>query len=209
MVVGELLDVLAAPDDFFADRPEESRLREPALILLAVAVLQAIPGVLVFGRTDSIGGEAVSGSFATTLQVASAGFSIIIVFVVWLLVAAVVHGLSGLLAGDSAGFRTTLGDVGWGFGPMLVYAALRAGATWYTLQDLPQSAPIEELLAQHQATTPLQAMTALGLVAALWQGLIWTYATHHRRGLDLRWEAAYGPLVATVLVAVGIFFGLI
>ncbi len=184
-----VMDALASPDTFFAERADEVPFWQPAVVVLIVALLSVVPSMLVLER---VAGSA--GGFGETalgvVQLVSAVVSVVVVFVVWLVVAGLIHGLSALAGAEQGSFTATARDVGWGYLPSIVGTAVGAYATWAGLQQLPSSVSAQALSGQLQSLTVVQISTGVSVLVILWQGVIWTYATRDGRGLDLRRAAA-------------------
>lgn len=205
-MIGSLLDALASPDDFFADDFDEQPLWKPVLIVTISSILFTAPVLLTTRRTLQALEEVPEG--AVTVGVAfNAVLFFLATFVVWLLVAAVIHGLSAVLGADRGSFYATLAVVGWGFLPAIIVYLLNGYVVWDTLQTVPRSASVEVLVAQLQSGTLFQVVTAVTVVTTVWQGIIWTYGTHSVRGVDLR-QAAIAAGVPTLAYVGFTLYGL-
>lgn len=200
MILANVMDALASPQDFFEDGVEPLPFWQPALIVTLGGVLGVIQGVLVT-RFALSAVEGAGETAAGIVIVISVITGLLVVFVMWLLFAGFIHGMSALLGADRGSFMETLNVTGWGFLPTLISSTLSVYATWSVLQELPPSAATNQnLQAQLQGTTLFQVAAVVGIVMAIWQGIIWAYGAHEVRGLDFRRAA----IVAFVPAAVSI-----
>lgn len=188
MFLQNVMDALASPDDLFAERADEVPLWQPALVVVAVVALNV---AVAYYQAQHIAYPPevpeTARSFGTIFAVAQA---VLVPFIGWVVIAAVLHGLSALAGADRGGFAGTFRDVGWGYAPGVIDAGIRLVASWFALQQLATPIPIQSFVARLQSTTIMQGAVAIGILVALWQGVIWTFAVHHGRGLSKRRAAA-------------------
>lgn len=202
MIVENVLDALASPNDFFDDGVESLPFWQPALVVSLAGVLSAVQAVLVtrfaFSGVQGVGETAMGIAMIVTVVV---GF--LTVFVMWLLYAGFIHGVSSVLGADRGSFIETFQVTGWGFLPTLISSGISVYATWDLLQRLPPSAATNQTFqTQFQTSTMFQVVAVIGIVTALWQGAIWAYGTHDVRGVDLR------RAVLTAFIPVAVSVGL-
>lgn len=199
MFLQNVMDALADPDELFAERVDEVPTWQPVLVVVAVAALSA---AAAFIQTQHFAyppeASEVARSFGTLFAIANA---LLGPFIGWVIIAAVLHGLSALAGADRGDFAGTFRGVGWGFVPGMIDAAIRLVASWFALQQLATPIPVQSFVTRFQSTTIMQATVAVSILVTLWQGVIWTFAIQHSRGLSKARAAAVVALPVLVPLA--------
>lgn len=185
---------LTDPDEFFAQRADDPDWVVPLLLVVSAGVLPAI-GTWYSARQLSPPG---SGAFATITGVVGGASALVGLVVVWVLGAAVFHGVSALFDGEGSFWRT-LWLSGWGYVPALLSGGVTMVAFVLAADTVPAAETAQEFvqinrqLQQHQY---LQWATYFGTVMSLWQGVVWTFAVRHARGVEVTQAAvAVAPVV--------------
>lgn len=193
--------VLVDPDAFFREHGDEMSLRFPVAVVVVAGLISLVPTYLITGFLEP-GGSYMGETAIQVAQVFGLLVGFVTVFVVWLFVTGLLHGLSAVLGAERGTFRRTFKLAGVGFIPRILSGALSAVATWYALQTLPRDLGPNELQAAMNSITVMQVVTVVSIVLLAWQGLIWTFAVRHSRGLSLRRSAivAYIPAGGSILL---------
>lgn len=198
MFLQNVMDVLANPNDLFEQRADQVPIWQPLLLVVAVATLGAVVG---FIQSQHIAYPPevpqLASQFGTLFTVIIA---LVAPFISWLLVAAVLHGLSALFGADRGDFLGTVRDVGWGYAPGVIFSVLQVVATWFALQQLATPLPAGSFQAQLQSVTIMQVTMGIGILVTIWQGAIWTFAIRHGRGLSLKRAAIVVGIPVVALV---------
>lgn len=206
-----MLDVLFNPDGFFREKSEDPSL-VPALVILVVVGLVGVVGSLpsIQATTEALPPEAQS--FAGITYVFAAVGGLVGTFVRWLLYAGAFHVVSAVLYDAEEG---SLGDMlaltGWGFIPAIGAAIVSSIASYIVFSSVtfpsdPQA--IAQFAQQLQNRPEFLVASLLGILFLLWQGLLWTFAVKHGRGLELR-EAAITVAIPVAIAVLWRLFGLL
>lgn len=198
-----VLDLLTNPDDFFERRAANPGYLRPALVVLAVAVVNVLGVVPTLQATlDALPPEI--GALGLLLQAITAVVTLLTVLVTWLLYALAFFAVAKLAFDGDGGFGETLAVTGWGFVPALFGAAINAAATVYVFSGVTfpsNPAQVQQFAAELQGDPVLLAAGLLGIVFLLWSAFLWTFAVRHVQSIDLR--------SAAITVAVPVAFGLL
>lgn len=185
------MSYLTDPDEFFAQRADDPDWLLPVMLVSAAGIVPAI------GSWYAIQQVAPPGLATATALISSVSV-ILTVFLVWIVGAAIFHGLSAIFDGEGSFWRT-LWLSGWGYVPSVVagmgtmVAFLLAAPT---LSPATTGQEFVEVNSQLQTHQYVQFATYFGLVMSAWQGVIWAFAVRHARGLELREGAiAVAPVV--------------
>jgi hypothetical protein len=204
--VARNVSYLTDPDEFFAQRADDPDWLVPFLLVVSAGVLPAI-GTWYSARQLSPPG---SGSFATITAVVGGGGALVGVMVVWVVGAAVFHGVSALFDGEGSFWRT-LWLSGWGYVPALLSGGATMAAFVLAVDAVPAAETAQEFvqinrrLQQHQY---VQWATYFGTVMSLWQGVIWTFAVRHARDIEVT-QAAVAVAPVVLLNVGGTFVGFV
>lgn len=209
--------LLTDPDSFFRDRRTDPSLKGPAVVVTLIAVVGAISSVVQFQATAELYQNMIEGtdleSAGTILQVfqiIGLAFGMVMPYVFWVLYAAIFYGISVVFDGDGD-FGTLLALVGWGFVPGLVRSVINAMINTYRYQiegvPVPDNVTVESMqqFSQTLQQGELVALTGVvGIVFAIWSGVLWTYAVKHARSLSTRNAAitVVIPVLLSVLLSV-------
>ena len=130
-----LLRVLIDPGRFFEDRmQDESGLKMPALIVLIYAIISAVAAALMVNVIiDILPAEAQAFAvFGIAIAVVGA---LIMGFLTWIVVAAVLHIISMLFKGEGA-FTRTLEFTGYAFLPQAIGSIVGAAFSYRIISGL-------------------------------------------------------------------------
>lgn len=188
------MSYLTDPDEFFAQRADDPDWLVPTLLVVSAGILPAVGSWYSVQQLT----PSDAGAFASATAAIGAAGALVGVTLVWVVGAAVFHGVSAVFDGEGSFWRT-LWLTGWGYVP----AVLSGGATMMAFvlaadavpaaETAQQFVEVNQQLQQHQY---VQWATYFGIVMSLWQGVIWTFGVRHARGLELTQAAiAVSPVV--------------
>lgn len=180
-------ELLTDPDAFFAVEADRERFAIPIAIVVAVGLLQIATQYLLldraFGNLSGGGGGGVAIALVVGLTVTFA-----VVVGLWLLGAALFHGISLLFDGEGP-FLDTLRLTAWGWFPAALGAALTLAVTVAILPELPVPSTFAEtgqFFLQYASHDLVRLATGVSVGLGLWQAMFWTFAVKHARGLTTR-----------------------
>ncbi len=179
--------LLTDPDRFFADESEDPDLLFPAIIVVAAGLLAALSQLPMLEYVDrSLTGTAAGASsflYVVTLAVAVVG-----PIVIWVVATAFFYGVATLAFDGEGSFADTLGLVGWGYVPVVLSGLLSVfGYYWAFSNRSPRSVSdprmVQPFMRDLLSIPLIRALTAVGVLFTIWQGVLWAYAV--KQGLDL------------------------
>jgi len=206
----DVMKLISNPDEFFSEmKSRDAKLSRPALIVLLLATLVALNQHALMSKLSEAVPEKLQTFFKIGGYIGIAG-SFIGVFAVWLIIAAIMHGLSAFFEGKGD-FRRTFEFTGYGFLPSLIGSLITTPMSLYYITN----AEIPEIsLAQLQSPDAVKAAVLsiiprdliysnliINIAVTSWSLTIWTFALRHARELELR-EAFICASMPTMLFAV-------
>ncbi|MBW9220203.1 YIP1 family protein [Methanothermococcus sp. SCGC AD-155-N22] len=210
-------DLILNPDKFFRDlSSKEPSLIIPFLIVLAVSVLDAI---YMYFRTlvmINLFPPDIQSKISIILAI-SLLFSLLSRFVVWLLIASLMHLISAAFDGEGS-FKRTLEFTGYGFLPNLIGLLIIIPISYYflsnvqiptlTMEQLQDPTVVKKIISSIIPKTMLYTTFLIDIAVILWNFGLWTYGIRYARNLDLN-RAFIVALVPTILLFVYQLFGII
>lgn len=125
--------------------------------------------------------------------------------IVWVVLAAVFHGIAKLLYDGGGSFSDTLAVTGWGYGPKVFGALIGFAVTYYvfavqgvTVPDATNQQAVQQYAQSIQNRPLFMLSSGVSILFTLWSGYVWTAGISEVHNVEFR-EAA---------VAVGIPVGL-
>ncbi len=191
-----MLGLIINPDEFFAELKERGgSLKRPALIVLLLAAVISYYQYRLTLKLSTALPEDLANLFAAGAYINVVG-SILGVFAAWVIVAAIMHGLSAFF--DARGeFRRTFEFTGYGFLPSLFGSAITVPLSLRYIENavLPEISA-EELIADPgvlmralMSQIPrdyISSILLLNVAVTLWSLVIWTFAVKNARSIELR-----------------------
>jgi hypothetical protein len=194
-----LPDILIRPDIFFGRmKNEKESLKIPAIIVLAGSLVAAAYGYLVGTMSAKMMGGLQPGLDSVIILSAVIG-AIVGVFIFWVLITAIIYGLSSVFKGQGP-FTRLLEVTGYGYLPQIFGSVITLAAAAVYIPNV--TVPVvtkamlenpEELQAATKALMHDPAMmeltqitTLVGIVFLLWSANIWIFGTRHYRGISMR-----------------------
>ncbi|MEZ3142393.1 Yip1 family protein [Halobaculum sp. MBLA0143] len=186
------MSYLTDPDEFFAQRADDPDWLLPVLLVFSAGFLPAIGSWYAIQQIFSGGGVGI------IVAVFGSAGALVGVFLLWIVGAAVFHGVSAVFDGEGSFWRT-LWLSGWGYVPSVIAGGATMVALLLAASTLPPATTGQEFVQvnmQLQTHQYVQWASYFGLVMSVWQGVIWAFAVRHARGLELREGAiAVAPFV--------------
>lgn len=202
-----ILRVLTDPAEFFDEESEDPDLLTPAIIVLAAALLTVTSTLPMLDHVEqSLTGDAER--VWSILYISSLVGGFLGDIIVWVVATAVIYVVTALAFDGDGPFLHNLALVGWGFVPAVIGGIVStAGYYWVFNNRSPGSVSspqqVQSYMQALQSIPEVQALTALTILVACWQGLIWAHAVKHGRDVAFR-EAAIAaaiPVVVMVLLS--------
>ena len=189
------MELVTNPNEFFRRRAgREPKLMTP--ILTIILPMSVVSGVYQYFLASKLA-EAFTGDLALLFKVSAylgVVFSLIGSFVVWLILALIMHGISAVFGGEGS-FKRTLEFTGFGFLPFLIGSLITTPvALKYVLEAEVPKITVEMLKEDPDImTTVLKAVipdevvysnVVINLATLLWAVVIWSFAVKHARNLE-------------------------
>jgi hypothetical protein len=209
-----LVTVLSNPEAFFRDLiSEKASLKIPGLIILASGIIGAISAYLIAGLTGRLMGSLMAG-MDTIFGISAAIFTIIFMFVVWVILTGVFFLVSSFFKGQGS-FTRCLEVVGYGSLPQVFSSLIAAIISLVyipniTVPSLSSSAMSDpeairtamNALMQDAAMVEFrQISTLISIVFLLWSAHIWIYGMKEARALSMRDAALCVGIPVIIYVA--------
>ncbi len=201
-----LLDILFDPDGFFEVEVGE---KKPIYRGLTVVLLAAFLSAVISSITSPAMAKAIyhamlskgvspemAKTIASTVKL-SVVLSPLIVIFSWLLVSAILYGISALFGGEG-NFSDTLKVVAYSFIPDIVVFP-------FSLYIAIQEAKALETLSLSSLSGFRDATVILNLAVLAWQFMLWRYGIKHARKLSSRDATIVAGILTIVLVALTLY----
>jgi len=203
------MKLITNPDEFFAElKQRDVRIRVPLLtIVLPVAVIMAVYQFLLMTKFSQIFPRELA-QFLMVGAYISVVSTFIGVFAAWVIIAAVMHGLSSFFGGRGE-FRRTFEFVGYGFLPSLVGEVITVPMSLYyisrvelpklTVQQIQQNPEIvKKMMMSIVPRSLVYSNLIINAAVTVWSLVLWSFAVKHAREIELK-NAFICALIPTVL----------
>lgn len=218
-----ILSILINPDAFFQEKVNSKEdLRIPALIVLVAGVVGAVYAVLMAQLSARMMSTMMPGIESIILIAALAG-ALIGTFILWLIWAGLIYGISSAFKGEGS-FRRTLEFIGYGFLPQVIGSVITLGAALEYLPKVHVTAISTAGVSADQlgqvvqdATNAMmhdpamaefiQITSLVTIVFLLWSAHIWIFGIKHARKLSPR-DAALCVGIPVVLYVIFLIYKL-
>ena len=206
-----MLKLLSNPNGFFSDlKKEEVKLKKPMAILIALAILLSAYQYILMLKLSQAFPPKLAVFFKMSAYFSIIG-SLIGVFGVWLITAAIMHVVSALFNGKGS-FRRTLEFVGYGFLPSLIGSLITfpMSAYYITNAEIPkidiatfQQNPkiLGALIASLIPKDVIYSNILIYIAMTIWSLSIWSFAIKHAREIELK-KAFISALIPTVIFGI-------
>lgn len=192
-----VLDLLIRPDIYFSDLVKsEVSLKAALLVVLAGAVLAAISAYMVSSLTGQMFSQVMEGMGGFILIMGALG-GFVMFFIIWVIYAGVIHGISMAFKGTGT-FKRTLQVIGLGALPQVFGSVVTVLLALYYLPQVhvpritsitdPQvlQAAVQQLMNDPAMKQFTLVSTVIGVLFLLWSANIWVFGVRHGRGIPLR-----------------------
>jgi hypothetical protein len=204
MLLNNIRRLMVHPDRLYREYADSSPLWHPAVLVFSAGIINLGRSLLVT-QHHSLAAEGLGQTAVGVAQLFGALLGIASVFSTWIILSALMHGLSSLLGSKEGKFRRTFKFVGWGFLPLVFDGLFGTYATWSALQRVPTSVPPEQFHATLQTLPVMRVAVGVGFVVTLWQGFIWMFAISHARELSLRRSAVVASIPVLTLIGPAVY----
>jgi hypothetical protein len=192
-----ILSILINPDAFFQEKVNSKEdLRIPALIVLVAGVVGAVYAVLMAQLSARMMSTMMPGIESIILIAALAG-ALIGTFILWLIWAGLIYGISSAFKGEGS-FRRTL--------EVHVTAISTAGVSADQLGQVVQDAT-NAMMHDPAMAEFIQITSLVTIVFLLWSANIWIFGIKHARKLSPR-DAALCVGIPVVLYVIFLIYKL-
>ncbi|HDQ07872.1 MAG TPA: DUF1282 domain-containing protein, partial [Methanoculleus sp.] len=185
---------------FTGEKPD---LKIPVVIVLVIALLSGVTAMRVSSVTAQLMPAELAGMGA---MMGAFGFiaAFIMAFLMWVIWAALFHGISALRGGKGS-FNNTLAVAGYGFAPQIISGIISAAVSWWyfsgvTLPVITDPLQIQEVAKELMAAPELMAVSAIGMVFYLWSANIWIFGLMEARRIGAK-DAAIAVLIPFAALA--------
>jgi hypothetical protein len=212
------MELITNPDGFFREmKHKKVQILKPAVILILLAILLAIYQYGFTTKLAQVLPEDISKFFMAGAIISIVG-AFIGVFAIWLLVAAMMHGMSALFDGVGS-FRRTFEYTGYGFLPSLIGSLITVPASAYYISqaEVPrisfaqlQQNPnvVKEVIFSLLPKDLIYSNLLINFAVTIWSLVIWSFAVKHAREIELR-KAFICASIPTVLFTMYHMWGIL
>ena len=207
--MGTYRDLLINPRAFFDGMfaGEKPDLKIPVAIVVVLALLSGVTAMTVSSITVQIMPAELAG-MGTVMSAIGFIAAFIMTFLMWIIWAAVFHGISALRGGKGS-FNNTLAVAGYGFAPQIISGIISAVFSWWyfsglTLPVVTDPLQIQAVVEEMMAAPELMAISAIGMIFLVWSANIWIFGLMEARRIGAK-DAAIAVLIP---VAVSVAFTL-
>lgn len=191
-----MLSLITNPDEFFAELKEKDpSLKRPAIIVILLAMMVAYYQFKVTMKISTALPPDIARFFVVGAYI-NAISSVIGIFAVWLITAAIMHGLSAFFDGRGE-FRRTFEFAGYGFLPSLFGSAVTIPASLSYIENAALlKLDVKELAADPEVLTKailsqipseyVHSALVLNIAITIWGLLMWCFAVKNAREIDGR-----------------------
>lgn len=213
--MGTFRDLLINPRAFFDGMFTEEKpdLKIPVVIVLVIALLGGVTAMTVSSVTVQLMPAELSG-MGTIMSAIGFIAAFIGAFLMWIIWAAVFHGISALRGGRGS-FNNTLAVTGYGFVPQIISGIIGAAFTWWyfsgvTVPVVTDPLQIQAVVTELMAAPELMTVAVIGIVFLLWSANIWIFGMMEARRINVK-DAAIAvliPVAAYVIFSLWQFTGI-
>jgi len=206
------MKLITNPNTFFEElKRKDTRIKIPLLtMVIPLAVLISSYQYLLVTKISDVFPEDLAKFFVVGAYIGIAG-SFAGIFAVWLILAAIMHGLSAFFDGKGS-FRRTFEFAGYGFLPSLIGSAITVPMSAYyiskaeipkiSVSQLQQNPDVMKTVMLSLLPRDLiYSNLIINLAITAWSLTVWTFAVKNARNIELR-KAFICALIPTVLFGV-------
>ena len=190
-IMMNIADLLFHPAVFFSGRLEGDKpgLKMPIAIVLLYGIVGAVSAVYVSSVT-----MAMMPTELANMETLFLGIGAVVAFIgallIWIIVAAIFHGISAL-RGGKGDFQRTLAVAGYGSLPMVFGTIISSIIVYFYLSGItvsPVSDPMQiNVVLTELMSSPSMVMAGIiPLVFVIWSANIWVFGMQEARGLSTK-----------------------
>jgi hypothetical protein len=184
-----IADLLFRPAVFFSGRLKGDKpgLKIPLAIVLLYGIVGAVSAAYVSSVTMAMMPSEIANIGALLL-----GIGVFAAFIgallIWIIVAAVFHGISAL-RGGKGDYQRTLAVTGYGSLPMVFGAIISSIITYAYLSGanicpVPDPMQFSAAVTELMSCTPIMMTGVISLIFVIWSANIWVFGMQEARGLS-------------------------
>ncbi|WOF16909.1 YIP1 family protein [Methanoplanus sp. FWC-SCC4] len=202
-------DILLSPKNFFESFcKQEDSLKAPIVIILILAVIASLTAVI---------SASITGAFLPpeaefmkpVISVITFAVTIIMTFILWVIFAAIFHGISALFKGTGS-FNKTLAITSYGYIPQIISGLITSVLTYMHISSItvvPTTNPeqIQAYVEMISSGPMITAISVISIVFLLWSANIWLFGIKECRKISMR-DAAITvgvPVILYILFILG------
>lgn len=204
--MANITNVLTNPDRFFSEQSaRETNLKVSFLIVLLVAIINAIDSVIIFNALTSKPPD-YAAQFIGISTAIIAIKSLAGPFIEWTFYAGIFYIISTLFKGEGS-FKRLLEFVGYGFILTIIMQLIGLAVTMIvlpTMIELPtfeswfeNPEPLKQMLKQNQL---IVVSSIISILLMLWSAYIWIFGIKHARNISTK----HAMLTVGVPVGIGL-----
>jgi len=203
--MGTYLDLLINPRAFFDGMFSEEKpdLKIPVVIVLVIALIGGMTAMTVSSVTAQLMPAELSGMGGI---LGAVGFisAFIASFLMWVIWAAVFHGISALRGGKGS-FNNTLAATGYGLAPQIISGIIGAALSYsyfsgVTVPTVTDPLQIQAVVNEIMVAPELMIASVVGVVFLLWSANIWIFGIMEARRISVK-DAAIVVLIPVIAYA--------
>lgn len=199
-----LINVLVAPKRFFgALGAGKEKIGLPALIVLVSALIAGVAGYLVAASLSIDVPDVNSATLSLIIGISAAFIVIVTMFVVWVIMALVLHVIAKILGGTGS-FKSTLAAAGYGTFPQIISGLVTVAVLLVYHPDMGTLASTG--LKALGTVNPFLAVTAVvGIIVLIWSVVIETYGLAYAHDLSIKKALVAPALLAIISLILNLF----
>jgi hypothetical protein len=208
-----ILAVLTNPAAFFKDlMKKEVSLKLPAVIILFAGIIAGVYASFIAGLTGELMAQVAGSGVGTIIMVSAVIGAIVFSFIIWVIWAGVMYGISAALKGKGS-FRRVLEVVAYGYIPSIIGTIISSALALVYLPQVvvPRLASVDDPQAVSSAVAALmkdpaivdmtRISTVIGILFLLWSANIWIFGMKSARGLTTK-QAAVSVMIPVLVMIV-------
>lgn len=202
-----IVNAMADPREFFEQRESDLSLLPPVGLVLLVTAISGVTSFYTVQATMSAMSAEMEG-LAAFVYGSAVVVGVVGSLVVWVVLAAVFHGIAKLLYDGDGSFSDTLAVTGWGYGPKVFGALVGFAVTYYvfavqgvTFPDVTNQQAVQQYAQSIQNRPLFLVSSGASVLFTLWSGYIWSAGISEVQNIEFR-EAAVAvgiPVALSIL----------
>ncbi len=199
--MGTYRDLLVNPRAFFDGMFSEEKpdLKIPVVIVVVLALLSGVTAMTVSSVTAQLMPELAG--MGTIMGAVGFIAAFIGAFLMWIIWAALFHGISALRGGKGS-FNNTLAVTGYGMAPQIISGIISAVVSWWyfsnvTLPVVTDPLQIQAVVTGMMAAPELMMVSVIGIIFLVWSANICIFGLMEARRIGVK-DAAISVLIPVI-----------